>query len=774
MELRRFPQVLAVLILVSFACSFPRSTSPPAVDPTAQTAALLDGALLNEVLFSPSSGAPAFIELKSPAGRVALDGLVLVNERGEIYSLPEGSGELSAGEFFLILFDGTNLVEDGTVHADAGGFLNPVSGFIELHAPDQALLDRVAWGADQPASVKLDRGGVIGDLEPGTTIGRFPGSIRPDPLEWTVFSPGQTTPGAANPQPGVAVMIPLNGAVVSQTRFDLSWYPAPGAAQYRVQVAGDEAFNGLILDEAVDSSSLNVELAAGKYFWRVQAVAEDGQPADFSAVQSVAVRPVSASMGRLAAPGRQNNLSVPLISQHKDTRMILLESKNETGVHAWDVDHGHLDRSDPADNANCALASIAMINAFHGGDLSQDRIGFEVLKDLFPGPEYDLMYGRGLYADEISQGLAFALEGEVVYRPRPESLDAFWADIQLGIDAGAPVLAAQFPGHAFVITGYHEEDGLRYVTINDPWWAEWGPYSIDIGSIPWKYYWLTSPDSIPTVNDPEIAMDSDGDGIVDFDEINRFGTSPSDEDYDQDNLNDKEDLRASIYDEQWGYAVAALSFFGRDYDRDGIKMELDPDSDGGGCFDGMEDFDLDGKYNGTETWNFDENDDACFFGTDELVLDTTKVYDDGGSHHQRLRTFVTFSLHAVEGGKLEGLAQVYYTHTGEFFSDLCSGTHTIGDRFFQATLDGEFQKLEDDSTLVTFRSTPDHGEPYFVQWNTSCPADDEEWQGWYWGGQSGTLADGVYDYFQDFSSVLVGETGEFWQKVHMEQGEGLE
>jgi hypothetical protein len=123
----------------------------------------------------------------------------------------------------------------------------------------------------------------------------------------------------------------------------------------------------------------------------------------------------------------------------------------------------------------------------------------------------------------------------------------------------------------------------------------------------------------------------------------------------------------------------------------------------------MEDFDLDGKYKLPETWNFDERDDACFSGTHELVLDTTVIYDDGGSHHQKLRTFITFSLKAVEEGRLEGLAQILYTHTGEFFSEECSGTHDIGTQSYQADLEGEFQKLADGGTLVSFRSTPDRG-----------------------------------------------------------------
>jgi len=761
---RRLVNSSVVFLLVVLSCNFIQSLNPAGENPSASGVALL-----NEVLFLPAQGESAFVELKSSGGQVALGGLYLVNERGESYSLPGEFNDLAFDQFLLILFDGTDRVEDKTIHSGLGGFLDPNSGFLELYASDGTLLDRAAWGPGQPASVKLTRGGIISDLEPGTSIGRFPLSVQPDPLEWTVFSPTQATPGAANPQPGVEVMIPLNGAVITQTSFDLSWYPVPGATQYTVQVAGSEAFDAPVVDETVAAPELDVQLSPGMYFWRVQAIAEGGGIADFSPTQTFSISPTS-SISHLAAPRQQTSLAVPFLSQHKDTQMILLESKNEEGEHAWDVAHPGLDRNDPADYGNCALASIAMVNAFYGGDLSQDRIGFEVFHDTLPGPEYDLMYGQGLYPDQTTQALAFALDSEPVFRPQPETLDILWVDVQLAINADAPIVAAQLPGHAFVITGYYEDNTTRFVMINDPWW---GQYAVDIAGVRWKYYWMTSPDSIPVLNDPEIGMDSDGDGIVDFDEINRFGTNPNDRDTDKDSLEDKDDLRASIYDEQWGYALASLSFLGRDYDNDGVKMELDEDSDGGGCFDGMEDFDLDGKYKEPETWNFDEEDDACFWGTEELYLENTWVTSDG-SHHQILRTYVKFSLHAIEEGKLEGLAQITYTHTGEFNYPECSGTHDIGTQFFQATLAGEFQKLADGSTFVGFRAAPDHGEPYTIQWIMACSGAEppnEQQDGWTWGGSSGTLKDGVFDYYQDFSTA---DFEEFWQKVHIEQGQGME
>jgi hypothetical protein len=769
MVTRRLVHLSVILLLITLSCQFIQSLIP-----SGGNSAEASSVLLNEVRFLPVQGEVGFVELKSPGKRVSLEGLYLKNERGDSYSLPDGVNALSPDQFMLILFDGTNIVEDKTIHASQTGFLNPESGFIELYASDGTLQDRVAWGTDQPASVKLTRGGMIFDIEPGTTIGRFPQSVLLDPLEWTIFSPMQATPGVVNPQPGVEVMLPLNGAVIPQTSIELSWYPVPGPAKYHIQVAGDETMNAPLIDEPDVADSLMVELQEGTYYWRVQAISEDGEAADFSPVQKITVKPGFSSVTHLAAPRKQTTLGVPFIGQHKDTQMILLESPNETGEHAWDVAHPELDRSDPADNTNCALASIAMINAYLGGDLSQDRIGFEVFKDTLPGPEWDMNYGRGLVASQTTQALSFALDAEPVFRPEPEDIDGFWAEVQFEIDLGRPILAALKPGHAIVITGYYEDESTRYVMINDPWW---GQYAVDIALVRWKYYWMISPDSIPILNDPGIGIDSDGDGIVDFDETNRFGTDPNDNDTDQDDLKDKDDLRASIFDEQWGYALSSLSYFGRDYDQDGIKMELDEDSDGGGCFDGMEDFDLDGKYKEPETWNFDEKDDACFWGTHEVVLDDTDVSDDGSSIHQRQRFFAKFSLRAVENGRLEGIAQVSYEHTGEnieLSSDPCIGTSTLvgGEtHYWQADLKGDFQKLGDGSTLVSFDATPDHGPAYTLQWVGPCPSDPLYDEGWPFPALGAPLKDGVYDLFTDLSSP---DSGEFWQKIHVEQGQGME
>jgi hypothetical protein len=288
-----------------------------------------------------------------------------------------------------------------------------------------------------------------------------------------------------------------------------------------------------------------------------------------------------------------------------------------------------------------------------------------------------------------------------------------------------------------------------------------------LNSLRWEAYWLAPASPALVSEEAEIYMDSDGDGVVDFDETQRFGTDPNNDDSDKDDVKDKEDIRAGVFDENYGYAFYGFFGIGRDYDNDGIAPEKDEDSDDGGCFDGLEDFDFDGKFKAPETYNFDEGDDACFWGTHEVYLESNYVTSDG-NHHQQIRTYIKFSLHAIENGKLEGLAQITYTHTGEFNYPECSGTHTIGTQYYQADLKGEFQKLPDGGTFVSFQATPDHGEPYIIQWVSSCPVENEEQAGWTWGGMGGVLRDGVYDYFADSSFG----TETLWQKIHMEQGQG--
>src|SRR5690242_18107819 len=89
--------------------------------------------LLNEILFQPANGQHAFVEFKVLRDNTPLSGMVLKNEQGESYPIPENTPNFNSGQLLLILFDGASGFENGTIHADRPGFVNPESGFLELY-----------------------------------------------------------------------------------------------------------------------------------------------------------------------------------------------------------------------------------------------------------------------------------------------------------------------------------------------------------------------------------------------------------------------------------------------------------------------------------------------------------------------------------------------------------------------------------------------------------------------------------------------------------------
>jgi hypothetical protein len=257
-----------------------------------------------------------------------------------------------------------------------------------------------------------------------------------------------------------------------------------------------------------------------------------------------------------------------------------------------------------------------MMNRFAGGNLSQDRIGFEILKHWVQGPEQDIMYGQGASRSRLlPAAFQFAL-GTASIEPPRNGVDDLWNNVTNQLRHGNPVLSGP-PGHNLVIIGFRVVNGHRLLVVNDPWETSSQEYDIDSragrGEVVTWFHWLPAGTIVPKQQEPSVTQDSDGDGVVDFDETERFQTRPDDNDSDGDGVGDKQDVYASVFDRRFGYAKYRT---GRDEDRDGLPMERDPDSDAGGCRDGMEDRNANGIHDrqspaNAETWNFDFIDDSC-------------------------------------------------------------------------------------------------------------------------------------------------------------------
>jgi len=668
----------------------PGPPSTPGPEPTSGPAA---GPLLNELMVVPPGSAPQFIELRAPSGATSrtADVRLEVVGGGSIV-VPSAAPAVTAEEVVLILLDGGSGVEGRTIHAGPPGFL-PVEGEIVLLAADGAEHDRVSWGREI-GDVPLGAGGLLGLPPPGSVLARLGEGRASGADAWMTLEPLAASPGRANPPSTVQVVLPPDGSRLPPGTVGLSWYPAPAADGYRVQVATDADFTRLVAEgEVAAAKFVTGALPAGEYFWRV-AVVQEGRTLAFGATtrlrlagrpraaddrgRALAGAPAQATATPIATPTDDPGaiLDVPYLSQHKDTGMLLLESPQASGPHAWDVDHGDLDPDDPADNMNCALASIAMVAAYYGGDLSQDRLGFEHFKGRSAGPEQDLNYGNGLLLGEWVSLAAWALQTGVVVERRigadgtatELSLDDMWATIVGEIDAGRPMFV-RVPGHAMVGTGYDVESGERWVEVSDPWSVAGNEnYYVAVGQLTHTVRTTGAPN--PRSDEASVSADSDGDGIVDFDEAERFGTFVDDADSDHDDVPDGKDVFASVHDDWHGYAQGGD---GRDdIDGDGSAPERDDDSDDGGCLDGLEDFNGDGVFQrvGNETSPFEKVDDRCISGRFLLDLRSDST-TESQIHHTEVRHEVTISLlEPKEDGTIEGAGVVDYFH---YASDVIPG-----------------------------------------------------------------------------------------------------
>ena len=93
-------------------------------------------------------------------------------------------------------------------------------------------------------------------------------------------------------------------------------------------------------------------------------------------------------------------------------------------------------------------------------------------------------------------------------------------------------------------------------------------------------------------DEPTIWMDTDGDGIIDFDEINRFHTDPYKVDTDGDGIDDKTEIRSYTFLSDDSFD--SFDIRKPDADGDGLRAELDSDSDNGGVPDELEDINHNG------------------------------------------------------------------------------------------------------------------------------------------------------------------------------------
>jgi hypothetical protein len=516
--------------------------------------------------------------------------------------------------------------------------------------------------------INAERGGEItGESQPGESMGIFPGQPVGFRSSWVVYASGETTPGMSNGIPTSAVLMPGPGAILFRDDYYFTWYDVPHADHYILQVDDNAEFDSPEIDVMVDETIYEPEspLDEGEYYWRLKAVDESGNEGSFTEGSEVIVvdipqpdldsltvvmldsessgstlvsLPATFSSALMSTGAGLSSLvedpeistvnegirlippqagdwtgtyvgSLHTLLQQKDSDMLCWDGDDELGARKpWDNIHQDLPGIHSPHGRNyCARASIAMINNYYSGDLTQDRITYEQFKGI--SPYLELGHDVPLSIANGARLLSWAVQRPVTLTMGKPT----FAQIQGWINSGRGVMAG-IPRHAIVLRGwaiFQGENpripaGTQFVLYNDPW----------VDRIVWQRYAsieLTNT-RVPTGNptgrmmEETLDQDPDEDGINSFDEMVRFRTNPNYDDTDFDCVPDKADMAGILYEPANVYLPRPA-----DFDWDGSYKYLDPDNDNGDIIDGDEDFNFNGHLDEDETDNFNFLDDDPMF-----------------------------------------------------------------------------------------------------------------------------------------------------------------
>jgi len=682
-----------------------------------------DHPLLNEVVLSSQDGTSGFVEIKMGSDESPFAGLHLINARGQEIVVPDDVRDGGIGALALILLDGQSGSGDSLVHDPQVDFTSGATGEIKLLDKDGNQLDSIQWDPAVPDAAPLDEGGVIPDIAAGSILIRQPASITPNANhEWFLADSGLATPGQPNPSAALTALLPVDGTTLAAGDVELNWYPVRGAASYHVQLASDSEFTGIIQDQTVALGPLIVTLGPGAYYWRLQAIQPDGSSTDFTSTNAFTVvssldldsvpeagEPGDTTRPKISAadvvPGLRLS-GVPRYKQRKDTHLLLLESDRPSDdPNPWDAPHSPdnpLTQDNLADFYNCVFASISMANAYYAraagaarAPLSQDRISYQVFTGIWgaaaPGPEWDFNYGTGLPWGSIKGAIQYALGSgaAVADKVQPSKL---WDDVQTAIAAKNPVLFTirqpHGSSHAMLIIGWRQSGGIDQLIVNDP--ATRSTIYLDLSKLTVLYYWTMANVSRGQLakDEDSIWKDTDGDGVYDFDETNRFHTDLNLKDTDSDCISDYLEIRRSVFDKKHGWGIWATALkkrkssdsdgiARRDIDGDGLAPELDLDSDGGELPDFVEDqnYDLEIDRDAGEGDPYDKRDDyrkitGTYKRIDNTVADTSSYpnysYDQVGIDEELTAKF-TLEAKPTSDPKSNLTGDVDVTVTKTFF-----------------------------------------------------------------------------------------------------------
>lgn len=445
-------------------------------------------------------------------------------------------------------------------------------------------------------------------------------SVNFDPKFWMTFSE-KDNPSSVDVFPSpikLSMDKPVVRRLTDSDSVIFEWASVQNASSYKL-IVRDSSKNILYEIETLNTQKL-LSLPDGVYSWTVlsgKQVDENGivytekeelEKEDFITTMLI-------SQGVDVRIWKE--LSIETIKARKDTRLLNLGYIHRLKEQGWDVSHVDSVQMDSLESRRCWAIAVEVMNHFYGGNLTQDEIVFDAqFKE--EEPLLSPFINSGADSIRVDKALKFALNTDKLFRY--EGFPSYQT-VKREIDSGRLILAG-IHNHVLVIYGYAGDEsnyGFLYAfgdnegTKSNSAWTD----------SPIEFYYLMEkiPDSV-RMTDYRVHYDSDGDGLVNFDEEVRFKTNPFNADTDGDGIEDKKEIYSYAYNPTGGNTNLIKLRRTSDKNQNGIRAELDPDDNGDGVLDGLKSFTEDAPK------LMDVPSGYTLFARDHLVLtDGVKCFD---------------------------------------------------------------------------------------------------------------------------------------------------
>ncbi len=415
-------------------------------------------------------------------------------------------------------------------------------------------------------------------------------------------------------------------------KVHFAWREVEGAGCYRLNVVSARD-SSVVLQKVTEKNRMDAVLDSGEYLWNVESSVYGKGSAFWTGKTIQFDNPPQRLLVLLDTSYVMSKaLDVVPRAARKDTKLLDVKWGEMAVAREWDRPHLEHEHYDEEEEFRCWAVGAQMLNHYYGGNITQDeiklkfkkRFGIERLNILATNKILGafLHSSQGAMNDTLlSSVVRWALnEKSVLHEKKLAPSDK---EVMEWINAGVPLYVWTHE-HVMIIDAYRlslsKRLDVRLLNTDNDGTVEWRT----LRSVGLEGLVAAEVQGSVRMTDGRIHTDSDYDGLMDYDEIERFGTDPKNVDSDGDGIEDKTEIfsytiRETLPDSNrtiWKLGLTSFSY--SDIDGDSLWAELDFDSDGGGVSDGMEDKNKNGIRDSGETDVFDEMDDNGLMTADLL------------------------------------------------------------------------------------------------------------------------------------------------------------